>query len=259
MRQTRRRKKTYSDRKRTRVHRRSQKGGERPALPLRCQCSEACRNPVRRGEVFCQYHKEHGCPIKSPLTGAEPKWSPGDYNNDKAIQHSHNCFAYAMNVRDKEKIRACRETNNCRFHVPGKTKGHPEFSGQLGKTCGDVIGRTMADVPRSYLVDFPTQCKPGFSKIGVVVDEENDLHYYRQDSNGWWSHKPGGRPVTNKDAVGAEIFRPDLASRYYPKEDPSNTGLNYDSFCSYMCVPRDNSIIIGGRRRRVTRRKRRGL
>jgi len=168
-----------------------------------------------------------------------------------------------MNVRDGKRIQSCKEKNDCHFHVPGKTKGHPEFSGKLGKTCGDVIGRTMADVPDGYLVDFPTKCEPGFSKIGIVVDEENDLHYYRQDNNQWWSHKPGGRPVTNLDAAGARIYRPDLASRYYPGEYPGDSGLNYDSFCSYMCVPRvkpevlnknvkadENPIQIAGARQR---------
>ena len=162
-----------------------------------------------------------------------------------------------MNVQDGERINSCRNKNDCHFHVPGKTKGHPEFSGKLGKTCGDVIGRTMADVPNAYLIDFPSQCKPGFSKIGVVVDEENDLHYYRQDKNGWWSHKPGGREVTNKDAAGARIYRPDLASRSYPGEYEGDTGLNYDSFCSYMCVPREKGAIrIAGGRRKSSRTRR---
>ena len=84
------------------------------------------------------------------------------------------------------------------------------------------------------------------------------------DNNQWWSHKPGGRAVTNLDAVGSKIYRPDLASRYYPGEFPGDSGLNYDSFCSYMCVPRvkpevlnkknvaavnDNPIQIAGARR----------
>jgi hypothetical protein len=191
------------------------------------------------------------------LSGAEPEFNPEVYNGDKSVQHSHNCFAYAMNVQDEERIESCRNKNDCHFHVPGKKKGHPEFSGKLGKTCGDVIGRTMADVKQGYLIDFPSQCKPGFSKIGVVVDEENDLHYYRQDKDGWWSHKPGGREVTNKDAAGARIYRPDLASRYYPGEYEGDTGLNYDSFCSYMCVPREKGAIriAGGKRQRTRRRR----
>lgn len=233
----------------------SMKGGsERKPLPLACQCGN-CPNPVKRGDMFCQAHKQKTCQITSPLTGYEPAFAPEEYNGDKAIQHSHNCFAYAMNVRDAEKIQECRETQNCRFHVPGKTKGHPDFRGQMGKSCADVVARTMADVPRGYLIDFPTKCKKGFSKIGIVVDEVNDLHYYRQDNNGLWSHKPGGRKVVNTDAVGSLIYAPHRASRYYPKEFEDDNTLNYDSFCSYMCVPRDNSIKIGGKRKTRKQRK----
>lgn len=196
--------------------------------------------------------------MKSQLSGAEPTFAPEEYNGDKAIRHSHNCFAQAMNVRDKERIQSCREKGDCHFHVPGKTKGHPEFSGKLGKTCGDVLARTMADVPQGQLIDYANKCRPGFSKVGVVVDEENDLHQQRQDNNGWWSHKPGGRPVTNLDAAGAKIWAPHLASRYYPAEYPGNTGLNQDSFCSQMCVPRNKPIQVAGasQKKSKTRRSR---
>lgn len=228
------------------------KGG-RAAPPLVCQCPD-CDGHVEKGQTFCETHKK-GCSIKAVLSGSEPKYAPEEYNNDKAIQHSHNCFAYAMNVKDAKKIAECRQRNNCRFHVPGKTKGHPEFSEQLGKTCGDVIGRTMSDVTKGYMTDFESKCEPNMSKIAVVVDEENDLHYYRQDNNGWWSHKPGGRPVTNKDAVGAYIYNPKRASRYYPAEYEGDSGLNYDSFCSFMCVPRGKDTIkIAGGARKKTRR-----
>ena len=163
-----------------------------------------------------------------------------------------------MNVQDPEKIKACREQNDCRFPVPGKIKGHPEMRGDLGKRCPDIVGRTMADATNGYLINFQTKCKPGYSKIGVVVDEENDFHYYRQDSNGWWSHKPGGRPVINVDSTGARIYNPELAARYYPAENAADTELNYDSFCTYMCVPRVAPIKIGGvRKSRKGNRRRR--
>lgn len=193
----------------------------------------------------------------SPLSGYEPDWNPDEYNKDKGIQHSHNCHAYAMHFLDMKKAKECREKGKCRFVVAGKTKGHPDFSGRQGKSCSDVIARTMADIPRAYLTTFHKRCEPGYSKTATVVDKENDLHYYRQDSkktNGLWSHKPGAREATNKDAAGALIYRPDLASRYYPREDPSDSGLNYASFCSYMCVPRDGSINLAGGSRRRSRR-----
>jgi hypothetical protein len=184
------------------------------------------------------------------LTGAEPKYNPDEYNGDKNKQHSHNCFAYALRVSDNAKIAECRESGDCKFHVPGKSKGHSGFSGQMGKTCSDVIGRTMADVPNGYVIDFATPCKKGFSKIAAVVDKERDFHYYSQDANGYWSHKPGGRAVTNKDAAGAPIYDPQRASRYYEKEDPNDSGLNYSSFCSYMCVPRGQPIQVAGARKK---------
>ncbi len=238
--------------RRRKTRRQRQRGGAQDTPPPpHCQCSENCTRPVKRGDTFCQYHMQHGCPIISKRTKAEPNYNPDKYNQDQAIRHSHNCHAYAMDFIDPQKVRKCREQNVCQFPQPGFMAGHPGFKGQAGKTCGDVLARTMSDIPRAYATNFIQPCEPGFSKIAVVVDEENDFHYYRQDSNGWWSHKPGARHVTNKDATGARIWRPDLASRYYPRETPNDSGLNYASFCSYMCVPRDGSIKIGGRRRTV--------
>ena len=233
---------------------RKQYGG---SLPI-CQCSSECKRPVIKGDTFCTYHKENKCPVVSQLSGYEPNYEPELYNNDKSVQHSHNCFAYAMDVRDPVRITKCRDKNECSTPQPGRKKGHPEFSGQMGKSCSDVISRTMADIPNAYITNFTNKCEPGFSKIGAVVDEKNDYHYYRQDKNGWWSHKPGGRPVKNIDANDAKIYRPDLASREYPPEYEGDSGLNYKSFCSYMCVPRKNiqginPIQIAGKRTRKRR------
>ncbi len=125
----------------------------------------------------------------------------------------------------------------------------------MGKLCSDVVARTMADVPGSYVLPYSALPRKGFRKIGVVVDPLNDFHYYRQDSNGWWSHKPGGRPVTNLDAVGAKIWAPHLCSRFYPQETENDTGLFYSCFCVYLAIPCGTSLRIGGRRR--TRRTRR--
>ena len=223
-----------------------------------CQCSPNCNNPPLDNSPFCAEHMNY-CPRISPMTGYEPEFDPNAYNGDKAVQHSHNCFAYSMNVIDKKKVEKCRETENCDvpFHIPGKTAGHPGFSGSLGKTCSDVMARTMSDVPNSILINFEGKCPAGMSKVGVVVDKENDLHYYRQDSNGMWSHKPGGRPVTDIDASKVKIYDPSLADRNYPAEYKGDSGLNYADFCSYMCVPRIKPIALaGGKAGRKSRNRR---
>jgi hypothetical protein len=239
---------------------RKHKGGKLPPPPkIRCQCSPDCHRSVIAGNTFCAYHEKNGCPIKPHLSEAEPVWDPDTYNKDKAKKHSHNCFAFAFQVHDVKKIEECRYKNKCGFHVPGKTKGHPDFSGKMGKTCSDVLARTMADVRDAYLTDFSTRCKPGFSKLAVIVDNKRDFHYVPQFKEiyvdelkkpvkGLFGHKPGGRDATMRDGAGAPIYRPDLAYWYYPKESEIDEGLYYDSFCSYMCAPRgDPPKLAGGK------------
>ena len=180
-----------------------------------------------------------------------------DYNNDPSKRHTHNCYAFAVGFNDPKKIAECEATQNCntRFHVPGKKAGHPGFKGTLGKRCGDIIARTMADIPEARLTTFSDKCPSGMSKIAVVVDEDSDFHYYTQSKDGYWLHKPGGRAATDKDAEGSAIYRPDLASRYYPAEYEGDKPLNYDGFCSYMCVPRTHpNVIYGGTKYKKTRR-----
>ena len=229
------------------------KGGGRPPKPLMCQCGD-CQRPIARGETFCEFHKRNGCRIGSPVTGWEPEYNPDLYNKDKAIQHSHNCLAYAMGVMDPEKIALCREKGDCRFHVAGKTKLFPDSKKSREQSCSDVVMRTMADVEEGYMSTYTNKCKEGFSKIYVLVDEENDLHYVRQNPDGTWSDKPGGRPVRNIDGAGARVWAPHRAHWYFPAENSNDTELNYDSSCGYMCVPRDHPIVLkGGKTKRKTR------
>lgn len=208
-----------------------------------CQCPKCPDNAVEKSP-FCSTHTKEGCRIGSPLSGYEPPYEPEIWNTEKSIQHSHNCYAYATNYIDRAKVELCRNTIGCNvgFHVPGKDKGHPGFRQKEKKqrnymTCSDVVGRTMASLG-GVIVKFEDVCPPMMSKIALVVDDKNDLHYYRQDSNGWWSHKPGGTPVTNVDAAGVRIYCPERASRLYARQYKGDNDLNYRYFCCYMAIPR---------------------
>jgi hypothetical protein len=182
-----------------------------------------------------------------------------EYNKNPAKRHTHNCYAFAIGYTDPNKIVQCESNEECRsgFHVPGKKSGHPSFKGNLGKRCSDIVARTMADIPEATLSDFSSSCPAKMSKIALVADENNDFHYYAQSSSGNFMHKPGGRSATNVDAEGSLIYRPDLASRYYPPEFDGDNGLNYDSFCSYMCVPRNHpNVVYGGSKKKTLKRSR---
>lgn len=222
-----------------------------------CQCSETCKEAPLPNGNFCIHHA-HRCARKSPLNGYEPSFEPWRWNNKKELRETHNCFAYAMNVHDPKQVRACKLAKNCNvpFHQPGSASGHPGFRTRKLKTCPDMVARLLGDNPSMKMTTFTGKCPPHTSKIALVVDADEDYHFFRQDSNGLWSHKPGGTPVTNLDADDKLIYDPALASRNYTA---SGSKLNYDIFCAYMCVPRDRPLHLktGGRRKRfgVTRRK----
>ena len=77
----------------------------------------------------------------------------------------------------------------------------------------------------------------------MVIDdlgEEQDSHFYRQDSDGYWSHKPGKEEVRRTDASGKLITDPETADRNYDTSNDNQnneTDNNYYKFCGYYSVP----------------------
>ena len=86
-----------------------------------------------------------------------------------------------------------------------------------------------------YLISFEEPCKKGFYKAFIAVDNkegDKDYHFWRQDSNGMWSHKPGTTAVVNVDSDGKLIFNPLLANRKYKF-------YNYSKPCFFFCTPKN--------------------
>jgi hypothetical protein len=94
------------------------------------------------------------------------------------------------------------------------------------------MARVLGDIPGSRISSFEERCPKGMRKIAFVVDENNDYHVIRQDSNGFWSHKPGSTKVTPYDALQRKIYDPSLASWLYP-----GSGLHYKQFCGFVLIP----------------------
>jgi hypothetical protein len=207
----------------------------------KCQCVESCNHPpLSELMPFCiKHHKS--CFRISPLSGYEPKYNPKRYNKTRRIRESHNCYSYAIDLIDLPSKEICNEEKcNIPYHQPGRYRGFPKWSKTTGKRCPDLIARLKSEIPGLSVVNFTDKCPPRTSKIALVVDPKEDYHFYRQDSNGLWSHKPGGTNVTNLDADQKLIYDPAIASRNYTKDGKSD--LNYKYFCSYMCVPRGKKI-----------------
>ena len=73
---------------------------------------------------------------------------------------------------------------------------------------------------------------PGFYKIFLALDVGEDYHWWRQDNNKYWSHKPGSTNVINVDASGNKIIEPLKSNRNFEHR-------NYKTPCFYACVYSD--------------------
>jgi hypothetical protein len=158
----------------------------------------------------------------SPISGYEPNYEPKRWNNNQKIKDTHNCYSYALNALVASRINKPQ---------PGYSSKYPHISNG-NYTCNPFIKRLRKDIPSLYDSTFRGKCKKGFYKIYMAVTEnspDTDYHFYRQDSNGYWSHKPGRTDITNIDASNNKIINPDKANRTYPH-------YNYDSGCGFFCI-----------------------
>lgn len=213
--------------------------GSAPVARPRCQCEPNCKRPPLSKSPFCSHH-QHICDRRSPMTGAEPSYEPHKYNKTRRVKDSHNCFAYAFDYIELPPESECNEKRcSTHFHQPGRKSGYPKWHKIKGKRCPDLLARLRADIPGISLTSFTRRCPRGTSKIAVVVDPKEDYHFYRQDSDGYWSHKPGSTAVRRTDAHGHLIYDPALAARDYKNR---GSRLNYKRFCGYMCAPRNTTL-----------------
>lgn len=143
-----------------------------------------------------------------------PPYSPSMWNWPP-IRNSTNCYAYAAN----------------------DPLGHPPGKPQPGEHCGSpYTDTTCAAVGAAARCDGmiaapnPPPAKPGYYPVALVMDPGVDYHWYRQDNDGTWSHKPGNTNATNLDASDNPITNPERANRDYGR-------YNYREFCGYYYVP----------------------
>ena len=160
----------------------------------------------------------------SPLSGSEPIYNPYIWNKNNKIKYSHNCYSYALS-----KIVNGLESKA----QPGFSSGFSYFNNN-SFNCEDFKKRLKKDSPGSYIESFEKPCLPGFYKIFLALDRTEDYHWWRQDNNGYWSHKPGSTEVINTDASGKKIINPLLSNRNFEHR-------NYSSPCFFTCINSDLS------------------
>ena len=142
------------------------------------------------------------------VLGKSPDYQPRAFNDGGSradgvtVQGNTNCYAYALDQKGPF---------GGRFGMnPGESSGHPLHS------YDDITVQGVADRARSD--GLSNSFVPGSYPVFFVVTPEasdgtRDYHWYRLDSNGFWSHKPGSTPATNLDRSGNTIVDPARANR----------------------------------------------
>ncbi|OFA06927.1 hypothetical protein [Duganella sp. HH101] len=143
-------------------------------------------------------------------TYSTPSYQPTFWNDNGTVQRNNNCYNYANNKRTDT------------FAQPGRAHGVTGYP----MTGSAVYNAAVADglVPTTASGTSPD----GKTKIALVVAPGYDYHWYRQDSDGRWTHKPGQTRATNVDNSGVTISNPETANR----------GA-YTQFVGYFFTPSD--------------------
>jgi len=213
-----------------------------------------CQNEVSSGQDFCSKHKNCLKFAQKFVSGNEPSYQPDAWNNNQEVKGSHNCYTYFLNSHIKPVKEKCRQ-----LKIEGEKKGkkcsklkpQPGDFDQLIKygtlkfknrdyTCEAMEKKIQSDNPSIKKNSYTRKCPKGSYKGALVVDPYHTYHFYRQNPDGKWSHKPGTLDVTDKDASDQTIYFPHLADRDYKKD--KEKGINYTDFCGYYCVPRNSHV-----------------
>lgn len=186
--------------------------------------------------LFILQKKKEYFTNKLPISGSEPEWEPEAWNSDSVIKYN-NCYAYFLD--DPESTRHSKPQPG--YYGLGKeniTKRNKE-QGKYS-SCSEMKHRILSDNNNIYIADENKPCSSGFYKGFLAISPGNDYHFYRQDKNGYFSHKRGNNPVSNLDSNGEIIINPRIAAREYPNYD-------YYESCDYFCIPKNDRIITNSK------------
>lgn len=149
---------------------------------------------------------------------AIPPYNPLKWNTDPIVLRNNNCYNYG------------NDTITNTFAQPGRGSGQ---DGPYPPACPE----TAAAAARDGLVAIPNpNISPTEGHIAALVVSTTpgffDYHWYRRDSNGMWSHKPGQTAARNTDNAGKLISDPRNCDRGF-----------YNLFCGFFnSIPSKISI-----------------
>ena len=165
-----------------------------------------------------------------PLSGGELDYEPGKWNG--ADVENYNCYAYMLNTKKYGRMQ------------PGISEGHKYWTKEEIADSDTVVDYVKKDSQKYGFVFEPASktdaVQVGRYKVALFLDTisisgsilELDYHWYRQNSDGTWSHKPNTDPVKNTDFADPPdiVFDPEKSDRHYKDR------LDYNVFVGYYQV-----------------------
>ena len=148
--------------------------------------------------------------VLSNASYSTPAYAPTYWNDSGTIQFNNNCYNYSNNRRTDTYAQPGRASGNIYSNITATEVSAGAVSDGLEPTTASATSST------------------GKTLSALVIWPGYDYHWYRRDSNGAWSHKPGGTQATNLDNSGNIITNPETANRG-----------GYTQFVGYFFTPSD--------------------
>ena len=145
-----------------------------------------------------------------PISGYELEYNPSIW---QGATMSNNCYAYALNNQVHP------GTNEVWYkQQPGEysnTNDYPFTKAILKNAVAQDFAEYNEDYGTNLIfkeVGKYSVVPEGSYKV-ALVSYSGDYHWYRQDSDGYWSHKPGTTAVRRTDNSGDLIIDPETCDR----------------------------------------------
>lgn len=178
------------------------------------------------------------------MTGAEPDYNPTIWNATGPLE-ANNCYNYAVNFLTPDYRAQPGDWDAAGFvqdDLSGtldnmKTEAAKDGLVYLGASASstDLWNNTnlVGNYRRYYVVALVFDLWIGNETIPTQDSASADYHWYRLDSNGQWSNKPGDLSARNLDTDDLAILDPETAARDFSGDG----GHNYDEWGGYFAVP----------------------
>jgi hypothetical protein len=190
---------------------------------------------ARAGDgCYCMAHIAPPCSPTVEIGGAPTPYSFGT---------NQNCYGYASDYKGP-RPGLTRGAPAYAFRQPGETSGagissladlnastvQSKLTADLGPAMSDPSAAAPDGMHKAMFFATP-DIDPSHPDLDSSGRPNWDYHVYRQDSDGYWSHKPGQSPVRRFDSACRPITDPRAASRLLTPT------LSYSQYLGTWLVP----------------------